>query len=581
MTISFISSLLRRDNASKPAQSTQQLRYADIPAQPDHSLSHLAYPQLIGVPVTPQSPEFFCRRYAVELHQLLDGLPLSKADIDQLIMPLINSLIEHVNVLPASEGHHHSGVGGLFIHSIQSATAAIVAAEKATFDSDRPLDERYHNKNRWIVAAATTAIAHDIGKIFDMDIVGTNGLHWNPAKETFKQWLQNNGMQDFFVIWRPDRVHKRHELRSIRLMYRSLLPHALVAYLSETTGDVMLGAMDDAIATASGPLASVLRSAEAASIEMDATDRRHLGGRFTETSSPILMPIVTAIRELIGSKKWSINSKDARLFVTDKGTFLQLTPATATQIYEAACGLNAPYVPGTPEGLARAFLDCQIAEPNPEAADPAIRAFWELQLPEPIGLRYSCVKLTDPLQFFPAGGLPPCLSMEHRTVLAPLTAGSTTPASSTIVTKSLLAPTRDFGSQTNANNADSKHEVIGREIEERQSAELPLLTEDEFRHPSSSHLSADQSLALVNQVVRTACAQLKSGGGFLVGKVQHHEDGGLSASMAQAADFLLRRGFDENTSKLLFSLCTPPSTMKLDIRAKRFLASNIKNSTNH
>ena len=59
----------------------------------ERALQHVTYPQVHGVPVRPQSVDFFCRRYADELHALLDALPLQQAEIDRLLMPLIEDLM--------------------------------------------------------------------------------------------------------------------------------------------------------------------------------------------------------------------------------------------------------------------------------------------------------------------------------------------------------------------------------------------------------------------------------------------------------------------------------------------------------
>ena len=119
------------DHQSKPIQpSGNFIRYQDIPKHSKLGLIHESYPQVVGVPLVPRPPEFFCQRYADELHDFFNRLALNKEEVDRLLMPLITRVITLVNILPASESHHHSGVCGLFAHSIQCASAAAAVAER-------------------------------------------------------------------------------------------------------------------------------------------------------------------------------------------------------------------------------------------------------------------------------------------------------------------------------------------------------------------------------------------------------------------------------------------------------------------
>lgn len=69
------------DHQSKPIPSSRNLiRYQDIPEHSKLGLIHESYPQVVGVPIVPRSPEFFCQRYADELHDFFNRLTLRKED---------------------------------------------------------------------------------------------------------------------------------------------------------------------------------------------------------------------------------------------------------------------------------------------------------------------------------------------------------------------------------------------------------------------------------------------------------------------------------------------------------------------
>ena len=165
------------------------IRYQDIPEHSKLGLIHESYPQVVGVPIAPRSPEFFCQRYADELHDYFNRLALTKEDVDRLLMPLITSFVSLVNILPASESHHHSGVCGLFAHSIQCASAAVAEAERMMLGDKATLIQRYQDRPRWLVAAGVMGLVHDVGKVFDVEVVTENVDKWNPFASSLWAWV--------------------------------------------------------------------------------------------------------------------------------------------------------------------------------------------------------------------------------------------------------------------------------------------------------------------------------------------------------------------------------------------------------
>ena len=66
----------------------------------------------------------FCSRFEPQLHQLFRALPLSEDDCNRLVLPLIEHLFKWVQLLPASECHHHCYPGGMIAHSLEAARDA-------------------------------------------------------------------------------------------------------------------------------------------------------------------------------------------------------------------------------------------------------------------------------------------------------------------------------------------------------------------------------------------------------------------------------------------------------------------------
>lgn len=560
------SELWSRHSSKVPVSGLEQqdrLTYDQIPRCSERALLHLTYPQVHGVPVQPQSVRFFCRRYADELHSLLDALPLKQTEIDRLLMPLVKSVIDWVNVLPASEFHHHAGSGGLFVHSVQCAVAAVSSAETLELGHSSTLEERYHNKQRWIVAAAVMGLLHDVGKIFDMEVLLDDGVRWNPFQESFAAWSHRLKVRQFYVVWRQGRSHKQHELRSVRLMAH-LMNAPLIEYLTTISGDEILGAMEDAVVLGTGPLAEVLRKAEEASINKDAQDRQRIGAGLSRTSSPVLVPLLQSMNALIDCGQWTVNRDNSRVFVTNCGTFIALTDTASREVHDKACQLLSPYVPATSAGIIRVLSEGAVIVAN-EEEDEDVKHFWSLMVHEGKKRLDNCIKVRDPFLLFQDTPLPKALSarllkpsqrqdQEHDQraelwVMAPQTSFMT------------LA-------ELGLHLTNEKQEKISRET---MSTDVPVLTHEEVQSNSTRTMTAAQAKDFIPRLLNTVRQQMLCGEGFLIDNLRRRADGNLVCSARKAEMLLKSRGINEKSMEVLFRLKMPPSTLRFDREVHEFI----------
>lgn len=542
------------------------LTYAQIPRSSERALQCVTYPQIHGVPVKPQSVSFFCRRYADELHLLLDALPLQQEEIDRLLMPLIEGVIAWVNVLPASEFHHHAGSGGLFVHSVQCAAAAVASAEMLELGCSSTLEERYHNKQRWIVAAAVMGLMHDIGKVFDLEVLLDSGERWNPCRESFIEWVRRLKVKQFYVVWRPNRTHKKHELRSVRLMTR-LMSVDLIEYLTEISGDEILGAMEDAVVFGTGPLAKVLRKAEEVSINKDAEDRQRIGAGISRTSSPALAPLLQSMNALIEGGQWTVNQDDSRVFMTNCGVFVALSDTSAREVHDKACQFLSPYVPATPAGIIRVLSENSVLVVD-EQADEDGKYFWSLMLCDKTKKRLdNCIRFRDPFLLFQGVPLP-------RTVSAQLLS-SAQPHEQVSDPRSeqwVMAPQTSFMTLAKA-ELHSMHEKRVKEIRDEMSPNPSVLTRMEVQSHCAQAMTALQAKDFVARLLNTVQQQMLTGEGFLIEDLRRLSNGNLVCSARKAESLLKNRGINEKSQEVLFRLKMPPSTIRFDRDAHVFILS--------
>lgn len=399
MQIPFLSRWLRPELTA--------LHYDDIPVHADPSLVNASYPQQLLSAIEMRPLSFFRDRYAKELRDALTVLPLAKADIERFVMPTLTRSIGVMHLLPASETHHHSGAGGLLVHSLQCASAMVNLAECTDLTQGQTHQEAHHNKPRWILAAFLTGLLHDVGKIFDMQVLSDKLDVWNPSLESLLDWGRRLELERYHVHWCAGREHNRHAMRSLRLMYFQLLVPDCVYYLAAVSGNLLLGAMDDAITDGVGPLHALLHEAEAASIAKDAKDRRSLGLTHTRVTQPVFSCVVEAIQKLleVDQGPWKVGMPECPfVFMTD-AVYLCLTKEVLRQITETANAMGTR-VPGHLEGMVRVLSQAGCLVLN-QSVKPAS---WLWQIPAH-GVKTNrshdetpqAVRLARPALFFPKG----------------------------------------------------------------------------------------------------------------------------------------------------------------------------------
>ena len=235
-------------------------------------------------------------------------------DWHNLFEQTIKNYIAFVGLIPASENHHHSDVGGLFRHSLEVAKIAMRKADSMILPPVSHLDEEILRGPRWVYAAFICGLLHDAGKIlYDVKIFAVeDGRVWNPYFENMYVWAEKNKTQRYRVVWRSEHRHKKHENLAMHILDWILTPAAR-DYLYYITDDLPI-AINHTLShyhTQSGYLQDAVRTADSISTGNDVRTQWHqlIGKR----KYPIEKQIVNAFVRL--RDKLSINEPGAQLWV--------------------------------------------------------------------------------------------------------------------------------------------------------------------------------------------------------------------------------------------------------------------------
>lgn len=93
----------------------------------------------------------------------------------------IEKYAEIVQLLPASESHHHSHIGGMLDHGLEVMSIATKLRQSYILPQNSAPEEQAKQRDVWTAVVIYAALLHDIGKIaVDIEVVLQNGTRWFP-----------------------------------------------------------------------------------------------------------------------------------------------------------------------------------------------------------------------------------------------------------------------------------------------------------------------------------------------------------------------------------------------------------------
>ena len=499
-------------SSEQSGRSSRALHYRDIPKQRSRHQETECYPQK-SRPFPNLSLQAIVARYSIEIRSVLGSLPLNEAQIDSLFMPVIQRLINLVHLLPASESQHHSGIGGLLVHSLEAARYAVWTTSTQQFDSNAIPQVKYMNRPKWQVGACLLMLMHDIGKVEDMIVTDEHGRTWNPNVEGLMTWLQSESTS-YFVDWIDGREHKGHERRALRFGYRQLIPNTLVSYLTEESGNLILNAIEDALLSAEGPFAFILLSADGRSIADDASRRKRIASDHTYMSSPLVTPIIDAMCSNIKDGTWTVNDTNGKVFVTPDGIFITSTSETGRSIRQNALYHNCPQIPLAIDRIERILADSGFIASEAESQEPT---HWELMLND---RAVPVFKFLDADRLFKDGA-----PMPKEWTIRPLNddgyASSDRSQSLGVGLMAQSTASVDYGATVRARLCTSSFQGINSNVLEADPHNT--LSEEEAKIILPSPMSKDNCRDFVRRLLLTVRNQILDGEGFLITDISHQE----------------------------------------------------------
>ncbi len=96
--------------------------------------------------------------------RIQENLGLSPEQYKSMLKPAIDAFALYVQMLPASESHHHANPGGLLQHLLESASNASKLTQSYKLPKGAATEQQHKYKTHWAVGITLCALLHDVGK---------------------------------------------------------------------------------------------------------------------------------------------------------------------------------------------------------------------------------------------------------------------------------------------------------------------------------------------------------------------------------------------------------------------------------
>lgn len=158
------------------------------------------------------------------LENIWQRTSLSRPQFETLYLTPLKRYAELVQQLPASESHHHSHLGGMLDHGLETVAFALKLRQSHLLPIGAPPEAQAAEAEAWTAAVAYAALLHDLGKIaVDLHVELADGTTWRPWHGPLTQ--------PYRLRYRSDRQYRLHNAAS-GLLYNRVLTCDCLDWLS-------------------------------------------------------------------------------------------------------------------------------------------------------------------------------------------------------------------------------------------------------------------------------------------------------------------------------------------------------------
>lgn len=320
--------------------------------------------------------------------------------------PVLRSLAEYVQMLPASESHHHAQPGGLWVHMLEVVDAALAFRAGLELPRGVGTEDRKRLEHRCTYMVFLAALLHDIGKpVADLRVTV-----FPPDHRLGKPWAALTGPMDrshhYRVEFAPqaERDYELHQ-RLPAILAQRFVPDRSVKWLGEEPQ--LLAELFKYLSGEDLPqsfLPDIVRQADSSSVR-----RNLLTGPRTRFATAKVVPLIErlmqALRRMLAQGGLLPLNKPGAVGWVDGGAVWFVCARLADDLRDyLAQHESAEGIPGAQKNdrIFDEFEDYGACEPNPDGSG----AVWKIEVELDVGwksppltvLKFPLAKLYGPDQ---------------------------------------------------------------------------------------------------------------------------------------------------------------------------------------
>jgi len=282
------------------------------------------------LPASPPSPSTFAvldpeALLAPHTHRLIQirqqvGIPA--AHWTTLYERLLLDFAAFVQMLPASEAHHHREAGGLLRHCLDTTLRALTIRRGVLLPAGAGTEQLAEKQDVWTYATATAALLHDLGKpVVDQAVTlfGADGQplgRWNPLAGP----MSAAAYAVEFVRGRRYRLHPRLP----PMLVQFIVPPVGLEWISRDLDvfEAWLATISGGNSELAGELGRIVRQADSASVSGDLASGVAAAPTTRQGPLPLGERLGIALRHLIDAQSLPLNRPGAAGWVFDEDLWL-------------------------------------------------------------------------------------------------------------------------------------------------------------------------------------------------------------------------------------------------------------------
>lgn len=365
----------------KVATSLDSLR--DIPRYP---------PFMEGLPICEPSALLATQK------ELVDGIRQIIANeslLNEHYTPALMRLASLVQLLPASQSHHHRGAGGMLRHSLEVGLWALQQTEGKLIRGVVTPQQRRVIEPRWKLAVFLAGICHDIGKVItDISVTNrSNDLRWDPYDQGLYEWAIENKVSNYFLHWQEGRGKKHTNVSST--LHHAVINKETFKWINSSGSDALIWLTESLNNNpgATNQIHNFVVKADQLSVERDLKSMGVAMAGY-EIGVPVERYLTDIMRRLVQEGIWRINEPSARIWNLEGTTYL-VWPMAGEEIARRTKDEDIPGLPKTADGILDMMVEREIAFMRDDESDPFYYISPDVITEKIPNMRMKAIRLRD------------------------------------------------------------------------------------------------------------------------------------------------------------------------------------------